>query len=145
MTTSGPINGGIIFYGHAGRLERADLPGALYSLVSVGQGTDDSANISYLNVNTLSNAQLGANVTITLNGCNAGKSWSPGQPSAAQLVANQMRRTVYAYPVGMYFSQNPNDTHVNGAGQANPANSLPMYMLPQGRVPKPKPTQFSPQ
>ncbi len=145
LTTKGLIDGAVVFFGHAGRLQRPDLPGVFYSLVSVGQGTDDSANISYINVGTLSNAQLGPNVTITLNGCNAGKSWSPGQPPIAQLVANQSRRSVYAYPMGMYFNQNPNDAHVSGGGQSAPPNSLPMYMLPVGRAPKPTPTPFQPQ
>jgi hypothetical protein len=80
---------------------------------------------------------------ITLNACNAGLSLSSEQLPIAQLIADQLRRNVFAYQVGMYFSQNPNDTHRGGIGQA--PSSLPMYMLPQGGVPKPKPTQFRPQ
>jgi len=71
------------------------------------------------------------------------KSWSPGQPAIAQLMANRLRRNVCANQVGMYFSQDPNDTHHVGIGQA--PNSLPMYMLPEGGVPKPKPILFTPQ
>ena len=127
--------------GPPARLPRTDIPNlVLYSLVSVGQGTDDNANISYLNVSTLSNAQLAPNITITLNSCYAGKSWSPGQPAIALLIANQLKRDVGAYQVGMYFSQNPNDTHLGGIGKM--PNSLPMYMFPQGAVPKPNPTLF---
>jgi len=83
---------------------------------------------------------LGTNVTITFNGCNAGKSWSPGQPAVALLIAKRLGRDVKAYEVGMYFSRNPNDTHRGGIGMA--PNSLPIYMLPEGAVPKPNPTLF---
>jgi hypothetical protein len=140
LTTQGLIDGEVIFFGHAGHLPIIDNPGVFYSLVSVGQGTDDNANISYINVATLSNAQLGPSVTITLNACNAGKSPSPGQPPVALLIANQLKRDVKAYQVGMYFSQNPNDTQRGGIGKA--ASTLPIYMLPQGGVPKPRPTLF---
>jgi Bacterial Ig-like domain (group 2) len=136
------LDGGVFFFGHAAFLQ---IPGtnSFYSLLSVGQQNGDDANVSFKNVGTLSNTHLGPNVTITLNACNAGLSLTPGQAPIAQLIANQLRRTVYAHHVGMYFSQNPNDTHRGGIGQA--PNSLPMYMLPQGGVPKPNPTQFSPQ
>ena len=143
LTASGPIDGGVIYFGHAAFLPRDDIPGAFYSLVAVGQQIGDNWRISYKNVGTLSNSQLGPNATIALNACNAGLSWSPGQPPVAQLIANQLRRNVYAHQVGMYFSQNPNDTHHGGIGKA--PSTLPLYMLPEGAVPKPKPIQFSPQ
>lgn len=60
-------------------------------------------------------------------------------------MANQLRRDVYAYEVGMFFSQNPNETHFSGEGLPDPPNSLPMYMIPGGGVPKPRPTPFRPQ
>lgn len=137
------MDDGVIYFGHAAFLPRDDIPGAFYSLVAVGQQIGDNWRISYKNVGTLSNSQLGPNATIALNACNAGLSWSPGQPPVAQLIANQLRRNVYAHQVGMYFSQNPNDTHHGGIGKA--PSSLPLYMLPEGAVPKPKPIQFSPQ
>jgi hypothetical protein len=109
----------------------------------LGAQNTAAANISYLNVGTLSNMQLGSKATITLNGCNAGKSWTSGQPAVAQLIANQLNRNVSAYSVGMYFSPNPNDSNHGGIGKA--PSTLPIYMIPEGAVPKPQPTPFAPQ
>jgi hypothetical protein len=90
-------------------------------------------------VNTLSNAELGSNIAIYINACNTGLSHA-GSASIAQLTSNQLQRGVYAYTMGMYFTQNANDTHISGAQLPNPPGSLPMYMVPEGAAPKPTPT-----
>jgi len=138
------FDGGVVYFGHAGWLYDGNDNRIYYSLLAVGQQIGDNWRISYVNVGTLSNAQLGPNATITLNACHAGLQTSSGKPAIARLIANQLRRNVDAYEVGMYFSQDPNDTHFNGRGLPNPPNSLPMYMIPEGGVPKPKPTPFRP-
>jgi hypothetical protein len=77
------------------------------------------------NVNLLSNSQLGPDATITLNACLAGKG---KDRSIAQLIANQLRRKVYAYGVPMFFSTNPSAKWPG----ADPPNRKPVYMLPDG-------------
>jgi hypothetical protein len=70
--------------------------------------------------------------------CSAGKDvtdlYVGAQMSIAQLIANQTGRGVYAYKVGMYFSQQDrdNDQHYDGSTSPNPPASLPMYMVPVG-------------
>jgi hypothetical protein len=47
---------------------------------------------------------LGPNVTLTLNACHVGFG---GRISIAQIVANRLKRTLFAYPEVMYFSSDP--------------------------------------
>jgi hypothetical protein len=79
-----------------------------------------------------------------INGCQAGltifDTGYNGYVSIAQLISVNLNRGVYAYDVGMYFSQldAQHDKHANGTGQ--PPNALPMYMVPlgaPGRKPSP--------
>lgn len=95
--------------------------------VAPGKQPGLDTNVGYYDVGTLSNAQLGSNATITLNACNAG--WG-GRYSIAQLIANQLRRNVYAYEVGMFFGQDPNRRYPRR--NEKPPNSKPMFMLPLG-------------
>jgi hypothetical protein len=130
LTTNGLIDGGVTFFGHAG------LDRFRNSALFPGQDPGDSNNISILTVNQLSNANLGASVTITLNACHAGY----GRPSIAQLIANQLKRPVFAYPVDMYFSSDPTPRHFRFGMQA--PNGVPTYMVPNGDGMQP--TQFMP-
>src|SRR5207245_4389649 len=52
----------------------------------------------------------------------------------AQLISNQLKRRVYAYEVGTYFSQQDanHDQHYSGASVKVLPDSLPMYAVPQG-------------
>jgi len=137
LVFNGPINGGVIYYGHAGVVDGV-------MVLAVGEQSGPNTNISPSNVNTLSNTQLGTNATITLYACNAGLSWN-NQPSIAQLISNRLRKRVYAYEDGIFFSRNPNDRHENGVGLPNPPDRLPMYAIVAGAVPKPALEPFFPQ
>lgn len=67
--------------------------------------------------------------------------------SIAVMVLDQLRRGVYAYDVGMYFSSYTaaNDPYFDGKGRLAPPD-LPVYMVPTG-VPgqKPPPIPFTSQ
>jgi hypothetical protein len=70
---------------------------------------------------------LGPNASITLNACHAGLG---GRMSIAQLIANQLRRTVLAYPVDMYFSSDPTPRRFQKV-MVSPS-AMPVYMVPNG-------------
>jgi hypothetical protein len=57
---------------------------------------------------------------------------APGGSSIAQLMSNQLQRTVNAYYVGTYFSSSnaSNDTTFGGLPQG--PSDLPDYMVPVG-------------
>jgi hypothetical protein len=120
LATSGLIDGGVIYFGHGGAFS---INGTLYSTLNPGEGSGFNTNISSLNVAKLSGSNLGPNATVTLNACNAGA----GSNSIAQIIANQLKVKVYAYPVGMFFSTNPNATLPGAAPQATPSYMLPLY------------------
>jgi hypothetical protein len=134
LTSNGYIDGGIIYFGHGGPHLYPD--GSILSILAPGQGDDPSTNVASYNVGTLSNAQLGPSATIVLNTCRAGFGRSK---SIAQLLANQLRRKVYAYPVGMFFSTDP---AARFPSKDQLPDSTPMYMIPWGGV---EPIQFKPQ
>ena len=121
LTANGPIDGDITYFGHAG-LDSHRNP-ALFP----GQYPGDANNVSIINVGQLSNAQLGQNVTITLNACHAGYG---GRSSVAQLLADKLGRTVLAYPVDMYFSSDPTPRAFK-KGMVAPSG-VPTYMVPNG-------------
>jgi hypothetical protein len=131
LTTNGQIDGGVIYFGHAGKYPDP-ASGTLFSALFVGQDPITNENMYAYNVATLSNAELGPNAAIWLNGCDAGKD-APGGSSIAQLISNQLHRGVYAYDVGTYFSSSnaANDTSINGIGLKAPLD-LPVYMVPEG-------------
>jgi hypothetical protein len=121
LTANGLITGGVTYFGHGGMDTHGNM--ALFP----GQNSGDANNVSALNVGGLSNANLGPNVTITLNACHAGYG---GRSSIAQLIANQLKRTVLAYPVDMYFSSSPTATRFV-QGMVSPSG-VPTYMVPNG-------------
>jgi hypothetical protein len=122
LTTNGIITGQVIYFGHGGR---TIINGTSYRALFVGQDPVPNENLTALNVNGLLNTMLGPGVTITLNTCDG--AWG-GANSIAQVIANQLHRKVYAYDVGMFFSNDPNATAPNG----NPSGNVPMYMRPWG-------------
>ena len=129
LTSNGLIDGGVIYFGHSGRIP---VNGVLYSALFVGQDPPTNENMYAGNVMALSNAQLGNNAAIWLNGCDGGTD-APGGSSIAQLISNQLNRGVYAYDVGVYFSSYTiaNDPYVRGDGRMAPGD-LPVYAVPEG-------------
>lgn len=127
LTIHGPITGGFTFFGHGGWLSST---GASYSAVFVGEDapttTNPNPNLYAQNVNLISGTQLGTEAIVTINACNSGKG---GRNSIAQLIANQLNRKVKAYPVGMFFSKNPNRR--SSVGPKENLNNGPIYMLPE--------------
>jgi len=121
LTANGLIDGGVTYFGHGGIDRHGNM--ALFP----GQDAGDANNVSILNVGGLSNGNLGPNATITLNACHAGLG---GRRSIAQSIANQLRRTVLAYPVDMYFSSDPTPRRFQ-KGMVSPS-AMPVYMVPNG-------------
>ena len=128
LTTNGIIAGGVYFFGHGGR----DSHG--YSAIFPGElAGSNSYNITLLNVRQLSNKNLASGVTITLNACHAGLG---GRTSIAQSMANQLKRTVYAAPVDMFFSSNSNPHFFNPKSPADAdPTGVPTYMVPNSNAP----------
>lgn len=146
MTTNGLIDGGVIYFGHAGEIGITDaITGkkTYYSSVFIGQDPIINENLYSGDVNLLSNAHLGSNATITFNGCDAGI--ANGQSPIAQLVANQLQRSVFGYPTGLYFS--PLDAaHETETIRQKAPSDLPVYLVPIGHSGhKPPPILFRPQ
>jgi hypothetical protein len=121
LTTNGTINGAVTYFGHAG------IDGHKNYALFPGQNPGDSNNVSILNVGELSNRELGSGVTVTLNACHAGLG---GRSSIAQAIANQLKRTVLAYPVDMYFSSSPSSQRFSPNMKA--PNNPSVYMVPNG-------------
>lgn len=135
LSTNGLITKNIIYFGHGGATE---VSGSFYSALFVGQDPVSDENLTSLNVGELpnSNSILGPSVTVTLNACEA--AWN-GPYSIAQAIANRLRRTVFAYTTGMFFSTDPNATKPKDKSFQN---KPPIYMRPWGGG---KPTPFYPQ
>lgn len=123
----------------------------------MGQNPGVNTNVSYENVGLLSNlvvANSGSNIlastaAITINGCRAGTDvydyYAGFTTSIAQQLANKVRRGVYAYKVGMYFSalDAAHDTKFAPEENDKGPSSLPVYMVPVGPPGhKPDPTPF---
>jgi hypothetical protein len=121
LTNSGTINGTVTYFGHAG------IDGHGNYALFPGQNPGDNNNVSVLNVNQLSNSKLAPTVTITLNACHARLG---GSNSIAKAIARQLKRTVYAYPVDMYFSSNPSPKRFVKGMKA--PSGVPTYMVPNG-------------
>jgi hypothetical protein len=140
LTMHGVIDGGVVYFGHAGDTRYADVSG-LYSSLFLGELPGFYTNITARTVNLLQNTELGPDATITLNGCNTAEMTADGNPAIGRLIANQLQRTVLAYRQFMHFSNldAAHDPTVNG--NANPSG-LPMYMNPDGKPPRPQPTTF---
>jgi hypothetical protein len=163
LTTHGVIDGGVIYFGHSGLFGYEDASGhvvAYSTNVFVGQSPAASGyrpNINTTNVNSLAAVQtgnagsnsLGGNAVFTINGCEAGLTiddyLSQTRTAIAQPIANNLKRGVYAYDVGMYFGPNDiqDDRYRTGVGRIAPA-VLPVYMVPDGAPGhKPGPIPFT--
>jgi len=167
MTQNGLITGDLLYFGHSGLRSFSTQPPTYASLLFVGQATGDDTNIAAYNITVLCDSTAGcnidnylsANTAIRINGCDAGYTigdyYSHGkQTSIAQILSNQLRRGVYAYAVGMYFSHldASQDPYVDGRDPINPKKSryvssnLPMYLIPEGTPGnKPSAIPFTPQ
>ncbi len=130
LTSNGLIDGGVIYFGHAGRI--TDSTGT-YRALFVGQDPVTNENLYSSNVDLLSNALLGPNAAITLNACDTAITEAGQGPPIAQVISNQLGRGVYGYAVGMYFSSYnaASDQSRTGAGKKAPPD-LPVYMVPEG-------------
>ena len=161
LTGWGLITGDVIYFGHSGE-GHATLNGTKIkvSAVFVGETSDPDSNIiasesgpgSYRNLCPLGcsiNNFLSSSSSIRLNGCKAGTElfdyYKQYEVAIAQLISNQLNRGVYAYTVGVYFSQldaahDPLRTGTDAT--KNPPDALPMYPVPEGppgHKPQPKP------
>jgi len=165
VTINGVAANGVIYFGHSGPfaiIVQGKVLG-IASLLEVGQAKGPDTNVGIYNIGTLSNVLtansggniLGTNAAMLINGCNAGLSvydiYARYTTSIAQWISNTVKRGVYAYDVGMYFSQKDadHDKFFNGTdakGNSRPMpNSLPMYMIPEGTPgQKPRPFGFTP-
>ena len=155
LMNNGFVTGDVIYFGHSGIRGFVDSSGTVVyetSELFVGQGIGVNTNITAQNVNQLCDpticnvdnflskkTQTAPGTAIRLNGCMAGTTildHYAGYPtSIAQLISNQLNRGVYAYDVGVYFSQKDanNDQHFSGVSVTkNPPDALPMYMVPEG-------------
>jgi hypothetical protein len=119
ITTNGLIDGEIVYFGHAG----VDQGGR--NALFPGETAGVQTNVTSLNIGNLSNVHLGPNVTITLNACHAGYG---GTRSVANQIAVQLKRTVFAYPLDMYFSSDPTPRAYK-KGMVAPSG-VPVYMVP---------------
>jgi hypothetical protein len=117
LTSSGRIDGGVIYFGHSGPFHDFSVNGNV-SILAVGEGSGDDTNVSFRNVSQLSAVLtafngsqniIGTNAAILLSGCNAGveiyDAYAIFETSIAQQFSNKTQRGVYAYTVGLYFSQ----------------------------------------
>ena len=164
LIANGLIGGSLIYYGHSGPYNFRDENGnvtAKISILAVGQGTGLDTNIGYYNVDKLCASQqgcnianvLGSNASIMLYGCStkadvAGLFTGP-DPSGitrtpiAKLLARQLRRGVYGYKVGTYFSRSDASRATSSDYRGEPkrfAERLPLYLIPVGAPGhKPKP------
>lgn len=162
LTKNGTIDGGVYYFGHSGPRQTIDpITKAVITQTSelfVGQAAGPDTNISAQNVIYLRPIQtanagghmMGPNAAMRINGCTAGltiyDTTFAGYTSIAQLISNNIARGVYAYAVGMYFSQSDaqGDQNTNGV-KLYPPNALPMYMVPEGAPRrKPGPVPFTP-
>lgn len=174
----GQITGGVFYFGHSGIYAHQTVQGVqrvtngYESIVAAGQsaagGLFPRPNVDANTVKLLAGVQTGyrsggvrgnilsVNTSLLINGCTAGVALfdylAQTYTSIAQLIANNIRRGVYAYTVGVYFSQQgiADDPWVTGTDfKGNPRTipeSLPIYMVPVGTPHnKPNPKGFTPQ
>ena len=156
LTQHGQIDGAVIYFGHSGLIGFRSSPHgpvtAVASEVFVGQGTGDDTNIAAYDVNYLSDIKtayggqnsIAPSAALTLSGCNEGEIvddyYAQTTAAIAQLISNVINRGVYAYEVGVYFSNTDvyHDQSVMGATAPDPTDGLPVYVVPEG-VPGRKP------
>jgi hypothetical protein len=126
LTQNGYIDGGVFYFGHGGAVPVA--PGVRMWGLAPGEQSSPDTNITALNVNTLSNAQLGPHAVIVLNACNAA---AGGPNSIAYLISRKLQAVVYAPVLGMFFSIDPNSKAASGKDLPDPPDHPPVYMIQQ--------------
>ena len=113
LTSNGTLDG-VEYIGHAS-------PEALF----VGEQHATGTNVDKSNVKELSNAKLSPNAYVKLNACYTGiGGWTS---SIAGLMANQLRRSVWAFNGPTKFYGSPNA--VPGSGGKYPPRNGPLYLL----------------
>ncbi len=152
LTNNGLITGDVIYFGHSGEGHGtlSDGTKVMVTGLFIGEQADPDSNLikteigpgSYRNLcGTGCNIDnfLSKNSAIRLNGCEAGADltdyYKQYPISIAKLISNQLNRGVYAYTVGVYFSQLDADHDKLFAPTKltkNPPDSLPMYAVPEG-------------
>lgn len=115
LTSNGTLDG-VEYFGHA-----------TYNALFVGETSDPGTNLDASNVSRLSNANLSAGCSITINACYAG---SGGSGSIAAGIARQLDRTVTAYDGPTRFSTNPQRPD----GRSQPPRTGPIYLVPDPGV-----------
>ncbi len=130
LNNNGSITGNVFYFGHLGGHYPRGSRTPDYMIMAIGETSAVGSNLDYSNVNQVSNAHLSPNTTITLMACHGAYG---GDGSIAQLLANQLGRTVLASPVGMHFSSDPTLRSFNG-NLKSPA-TLPAYMIPDNGKP----------
>jgi hypothetical protein len=130
LTTSGVIDGGVTYFGHAAEQEQSASRSIMLLALSPFSGV--FTNVSALDVYMLSNANLAPDVKITLRGCHAGLKSSTGDPSIAQLIANQLGRKVLAWKIGLWFTADPARRAPTDKEIA--PSVKPIYLIPFGGV-----------
>ena len=136
LTTHGLITGGVTYFGHAGQ-----GTGWTVSMLFAGQALAADSNVSEFNANQLSNSQLAPTATMTIYGCHAGLRPvnKPTAKSVAQVLADQLGRTVYAWRVGLFFAENQNERIPSKKAPQGPS----IFMTPIGGLGV-KPCEFKP-
>jgi hypothetical protein len=155
ITQNGFISGDVYYFGHSGGFLFSS--GRIASELFIGSGTGADTNINFSNVNKLCNPPgctignyLSQNTAIRIFGCYAGTAIDDALAgytrSIAQIIANQLKRGVYAYDVGMYFSRQTANQDSNFSGKlvtTKFSDTLPIYMVPEGTPgSKPSPVPF---
>jgi hypothetical protein len=149
LLQNGFIDGGVTFFTHGGPHDLIDENGlkvGQVSILAVGQATGPDTNVSFLNVNTLSNIQtahnghniVGPNASMLINGCSAAKNIFDTYAGFTTSIARQLYINtsvqVKAYSVGMYFSalDAAHDTKFGPKKGDLAPGSLPLYLVPLG-------------
>ena len=137
----------MVYYGHSGPHDYYDATGHIYqslSILALGQGQGFYTNLEYDNANLATNSMLGVNAAMILKGCNtiakvagvfSGQDlYGTSQSAIANVIARQIERRVFGYPVGTYFSQvSAQDATTFGWVKGkDPLPQLPMYLIPEG-------------
>ena len=123
LMENGYIDGGVVYFGHGGVIQRTGELGLF-----PGDEPVAAANITESNVRELGGkgGNLGPNASLSLRACNTA---AGGRRSIAQQIADQLKRGVYGYEQGMFFSQNPNATRPDSRQLPN---ATPIYLRPWG-------------
>lgn len=112
---------GVYFFGHASS-----------QAIFVGENAWAGTNVDLSNVFGLTPGNMRKNANVWLYCCNAGNTAS-GMPCIAELMADIIRRDVYAFSSGMHYQNSP---ELRGLALAMPLKDRkPMYLVPDNGKP----------